>query len=69
VVRVHPSRQVQLDNGMGRSAYLCPQESCLKAAQKKDKLGRVLKAQVPETIYQALWQRLGALGKTPELKH
>jgi hypothetical protein len=54
---------------MGRSAYLCPQESCLKAAQKKDKLGKVLKAQVPETIYQALWQRLGALGKTPELKH
>ncbi len=61
VVRVYPSRKVQLDEGMGRSAYLCPQESCLKAAQKKDRLGRILKAQVPEAIYQVLWQRLDTL--------
>jgi predicted RNA-binding protein YlxR (DUF448 family) len=27
-------------------------------AQKKDKLGRSLKTAVPNTIYQALWQRL-----------
>ena len=58
VVRDSSSRQVQLDRGMGRSAYLCPQESCLKAAQHKNRLGRALKAPVPESIYQALWERL-----------
>ncbi|NJO80776.1 MAG: YlxR family protein [Cyanobacteria bacterium RM1_2_2] len=58
VVRVFSSHQVQLDQGMGRSVYLCPQESCLQAAQKKDRLGRSLKTAVPEEIYQTLWQRL-----------
>lgn len=60
VVRVFPSRQVQLDQGMGRSAYLCPQASCLTAAQKKNRLGRSLQASVPEPIYETLWQRLVA---------
>lgn len=58
VVRVFPSHKVQLDQGMGRSAYLCPQESCLQAAQKKDRLARSLKATVPSELYQTLWQRL-----------
>jgi predicted RNA-binding protein YlxR (DUF448 family) len=58
VVRVYPSHQVQLDRGMGRSAYLCPQIECLKAAQKKNRLGRSLKVAVPESIYQRLWERL-----------
>lgn len=58
VVRVYPSRTVQLDTGMGRSAYLCPSANCLQAAQKKNRLGRALKANVPETVYDALWQRL-----------
>ncbi|WP_204152300.1 YlxR family protein [Leptolyngbya sp. CCY15150] len=58
IVRVYPSRTVQLDEGMGRSAYLCPSSDCLKAAQRKDRLGRSLKATVPDTIYQGLWQRL-----------
>ncbi|PSB02168.1 YlxR family protein [Merismopedia glauca] len=58
IVRVYPSYQVQLDYGMGRSAYICPQESCLEAARKKNRLGRSLKANVPEAIYQKLWQRL-----------
>ncbi|HBB35302.1 MAG TPA: DUF448 domain-containing protein [Cyanobacteria bacterium UBA8803] len=61
VVRVHPSRQVKLDEGIGRSAYLCPQASCLTAAQKKNRLGRSLQASVPEELYQTLWQRLAAL--------
>jgi hypothetical protein len=63
IVRVYPSRAVQLDEGMGRSAYLCPQENCLRAAQKKDKLGRVLKVQVPTSIYQALWHRIETDGQ------
>ncbi|WP_082127362.1 YlxR family protein [Calothrix sp. 336/3] len=58
VVRVFPSMQVQLDEGMGRSAYICPQASCLTMAQKKNRLGRSLRTAVPETLYQSLWQRL-----------
>jgi predicted RNA-binding protein YlxR (DUF448 family) len=58
VVRVYPSHQVQLDGGMGRSAYLCPNIECLKAAQKKNRLGRSLKVAVPDSIYQRLWERL-----------
>lgn len=58
IVRVYPSRQVQLDQGMGRSAYLCPQSSCLHTASKKNRLGRVLKASIPDSIYQSLWERL-----------
>ncbi len=58
IVRVFPSGKVQLDQGMGRSAYICPQASCLQAAQKKNRLGRSLHASVPETLYQTLWQRL-----------
>ena len=61
VVRVYPDRQVCLDQGMGRSAYLCPQADCLRQAQKKSRLGRALKANVPEAIYQSLWQRLAEI--------
>ena len=64
IVRVFPSQAVQLEEGIGRSAYLCPQESCLQAAQKKNRLGRSLKAPVSEEIYQRLWQRL-AVPLTP----
>lgn len=61
IVRVYPSGQVQLlERAMGRSAYLCPQESCLQAAQKKNRLGKALKALVPPEIYQTLWQRLSS---------
>ncbi|HAX74477.1 MAG TPA: DUF448 domain-containing protein [Cyanobacteria bacterium UBA11372] len=58
IVRADPSGQVVLDQGMGRSAYLCRDSRCLLAAQKKDRLGRALKAPVTPQIYQKLWQRL-----------
>ncbi|WP_088891762.1 YlxR family protein [Leptolyngbya ohadii] len=58
VVRSFPAQIVILDAGMGRSAYLCPSSGCLQAAQRKDRLGRALKANVPVEIYQTLWQRL-----------
>ena len=67
IVRVYPSRQVQLDQGMGRSAYLCPQESCLTLAGKKNRLGRRLKAPIPDNIYQQLWQRLNKVLPEQEL--
>jgi predicted RNA-binding protein YlxR (DUF448 family) len=58
IVRVYPSREVKLDQGMGRSAYLCPQKSCLQAAQHKNRLAKVLKTSVPEETYQQLWVKL-----------
>jgi len=61
VVRLYPDHQVQLDHGMGRSTYLCPQASCLATAQKKNRLGRSLKATIPDQLYQQLKLRL-----TPE---
>jgi uncharacterized protein len=61
IVRVYPTQAVQIDRGMGRSAYLCPQADCLKLAQKKNRLGRALRAAVPDTIYQTLEQCLAHL--------
>ncbi|NJL10525.1 MAG: YlxR family protein [Calothrix sp. SM1_7_51] len=58
VVRVFSSGQVQLDEGMGRSAYICPSKSCLAMAQKKNRLGRAIRASVPETLYKTLSSRL-----------
>lgn len=58
VIRVYPSGQIQLDKGMGRSAYICPQSDCLKSAKTKNRLGRFLKAKIPEHIYQNLQIRL-----------
>ncbi|MFK8184302.1 MAG: YlxR family protein [Phormidesmis sp.] len=58
IVRTFPDHAVQLDSGMGRSAYLCPTSQCLQAAQKKNRLGRVLKAPVPVEIFQELETRL-----------
>lgn len=58
IVRLFPSGKVELDQGMGRSAYICPQADCLHKAQRKNKLGRSLKGIVPETVYETLWQRL-----------
>jgi uncharacterized protein len=58
VVKCHPTNIVTIDRGnifmQGRSAYLCPIESCLKLAQKKNRLGRSLKAKVGDDIYQQL---------------
>ena len=65
VVRAFPSGRVQLDEGMGRSAYICPISSCLSAAQKKNRLGRLLNTLVPEKLYQILWQRLTQTGDDP----
>lgn len=61
LVRVHPSGQVELERGMGRSAYLCPKISCFQAARKKNRLGRALRTRIPDEIYQALGRRIDAL--------
>jgi len=58
IVRVHPTKTIQLDQGMGRSAYVCPCASCLKSAQHKNRLGRALKVKIPANIYEQLWERI-----------
>ncbi|MBD2328307.1 YlxR family protein [Alkalinema sp. FACHB-956] len=58
VVRTFPDQAVQVDGGMGRSAYLCPNATCLRDAERKDRLGRSLKVPISKTIYQTLWSRL-----------
>ena len=58
VVRCYDTGQVLLDNGMGRSAYLCPTRSCLELAQKKRRLERSLRIAVAPIIYQTLESRL-----------
>lgn len=58
VVRTFPSREIALDEGTGRSAYLCKTQSCLESAQKKSRLERALRSPVPAEIYHLLQQRL-----------
>jgi predicted RNA-binding protein YlxR (DUF448 family) len=58
IVRMYPSQEIGLDTGMGRSAYLCPTIECLKAAQKKNRLGKAIKAVVSHSVYEDLEQRL-----------
>jgi predicted RNA-binding protein YlxR (DUF448 family) len=58
VVRIYPHGEIQLDRGMGRSAYICPTTECVQRACYKHRLAKILKAQVPESIYQRLQQRL-----------
>jgi len=50
--------QIQLDNGMGRSAYVCKKLDCLQLAQKKNRLGRSLRTHIPHEIFDILKSRL-----------
>ena len=60
IVKTFPDHRVQLDSGMGRSAYLCPTLSCVTAAQKKNRLARALRTAVRPEVYQQLRARLPA---------
>jgi hypothetical protein len=52
---------------MGRSAYLCPQLSCLEEARKRRRLQRALRCPLDERLLDVLMQRLSneALRPTP----
>ncbi len=65
IVRCWPDHTVRVDEGMGRSAYLCPQESCLKLAQHKKRLGRSLRCAIPDAVFQTLKARLTVAETTP----
>ncbi|WP_295619447.1 YlxR family protein [Chamaesiphon sp. GL140_3_metabinner_50] len=58
IVKCHPSKKIAIDLSnilmQGRSAYLCPTDSCLQSAKKKNRLSKSLKATVTDEIYQQL---------------
>ena len=54
IVRTFPNRTVSLNDGMGRSAYLCRNQQCLENAQKKNRLGKALRSPIPPKIYKEL---------------
>ncbi|MFS8854289.1 YlxR family protein [Synechococcus sp. H55.2] len=58
LVRQFDSHQVLLDQGMGRSAYVCRRLECLQAARRKQQMSRALKAPVPDSVFQRLEQQL-----------
>ncbi len=55
VIRDHQDGVV-LDIGMGRSAYICPNEDCLDEAHRRKRLQKDLRCQVPENIVKVLNQ-------------
>lgn len=58
IVRLSASHEICLGEGMGRSAYLCPNTNCLTQAKLKNRLRSSLRTKVPEQIYQSLQERL-----------
>ncbi len=43
---------------MGRSAYLCPNENCLKEALQRKRLQKALRCQVDVSVIEVLQNRL-----------
>ena len=56
---------VVLDQGMGRSAYLCPQLSCLEETRRRRRLQRALRCPVDESLLETLMQRLSNEAQRP----
>ena len=58
VVKCHPTKKIAIDLGntlmQGRSAFLCPTDSCWQSAKKKNRLSKSLKATVTDDIYRQL---------------
>ena len=65
IVRTYPEQKVQLNQGMGRSAYVCPNQECLTMAQKKNRLAKSLKTTVPPEIYADLGKILTESRSSP----
>ena len=59
VVRDH-QKGIQLDRGIGRSAYVCPNESCLEEARRRKRFQKALRCQVPGEMVAVLQQRLNS---------
>ncbi|MEB3266211.1 MAG: YlxR family protein [Cyanobacteriota bacterium] len=52
--------EVWLDEGMGRSAYLCPDPACLADAKRRRRLQRSLRCPVNDAVLITLEKRLDA---------
>ena len=49
---------VVLEAGMGRSAYLCPNEGCLEEAWRRKRLQKALRCQVELSLVEVLRKKL-----------
>jgi uncharacterized protein len=58
VVREHSTGDLELNQGMGRSAYICLTSDCILLAHKKKRLDRALRTTVPPDFYPKLWSCL-----------
>ena len=58
IIRLAGGAGVVLDEGMGRSAYVCATHVCLENARKRRKLRRALRVPVADSVYDALAKRL-----------
>ena len=56
IVRNFHDHQILIDQGMGRSAYICPQAECITIAQKQKKISRSLRRNINPEVYELLWQ-------------
>ena len=57
VTRDHQNGVV-LEGGMGRSAYLCPNETCIEESYRRKRLQKALRCQVPASVVEMLQKRL-----------
>ena len=58
IIRLAGGAGAVLDQGMGRSAYVCASQACLEDARKRRKLQRALRVPVADSVYDALAKRL-----------
>ena len=65
VIRLPSGQGLVLDQGMGRSAYLCPKRCCLEDARKRRRLQRALRVPVADSVYDALAERLKPEAEKP----
>ena len=49
---------VVLEGGIGRSAYICPTETCLEEALRRKRLQKALRCQVPSNVIELLQDQL-----------
>ncbi len=49
---------VILEDGMGRSAYICPNETCLEEAWRRKRLQKALRCQVRYNVIELLQEQL-----------
>jgi predicted RNA-binding protein YlxR (DUF448 family) len=62
VIRLAQGEGLALDQGMGRSAYVCPRLECLEEARQRRRLQRALRTAIPDRIYEALAERVSPGG-------